>query len=125
LLAYSTMYKVDIDYAKSVEILNFKGEIEKKTIYVEEIIEKVSEHFKLTKDKIIKGTREKEIVIPRQIAMYLSRKLTDSSLKSIGKIFGKDHSTIIHGHKSVERLIKENNQLKNDVYRVTKQLIGS
>jgi chromosomal replication initiator protein len=95
LLAYSSMYNTDIDYAKAIEILELKNDYERKTIYVEEVIDKVSGYYNISKEKIIKGNREKELILPRQIAMYLSRKMTNSSLKNIGKIFMKDHSTVI------------------------------
>jgi len=74
ILAYSSMYNIDIDYAKAIEILNFKNDSSMKKVYVEEVIDKVAQYFRITKEKIIKGSREKENVIPRQIAMYLAKK---------------------------------------------------
>ena len=63
----------------------------------------------------------KSIVVPRQIAMYLSREMTDNSLPKIGAEFGgKDHTTVIHAHEKIQQLIetdstiqKEINELKN------------
>ncbi len=123
LLAYSSMYKIDIDYTKSIEILELKNENENKKIYVEQVIDKVSTYYNIPREKIIKGSREKEFVIPRQVAMYLSRKLTSSSLKNIGKIFMKDHSTIIHGYNNIENIIKNDIKIKNDIYQISKSII--
>ncbi|OGJ89861.1 MAG: hypothetical protein A2487_19195 [Candidatus Raymondbacteria bacterium RifOxyC12_full_50_8] len=123
LLAYSSMYAVDIDYAKAIEILSFKNRDENKKIYVEEVIETVAKYYKTTPEKIINGTREKENVVPRQMAMYLSRKLTNASLKGIGKIFLKDHSTVVHGCKNIEKIMAENQLIKNDMAFITKELI--
>src|SRR3989339_192874 len=123
LLAYSSMYNVDIDYTKAVEILELKNEGEQKKVYIEEILERVSVYYKISKEKIIKGSREKELIIPRQVTMYLSRKLTNSSLKNIGKILLKDHSTIIHGYNNIEKQIQNDSGLKSDVYQITKSIL--
>jgi chromosomal replication initiator protein len=123
LLAYSSMYKVDIDYAKALEILELKNEAENRKIYVEQVIEKVALYYGTPKEKIIKGGREKDLVLPRQAAMYLSRKLTGSSLKNIGKIFMKDHSTVIYGCNNIELLMKADTKLKNEIHQITKALV--
>lgn len=123
LLAYSSMYKIDIDYAKTMEILELKSDTDNKKIYVEQVIDKVALYYDIPKEKIIKGSREKEYVIPRQVAMYLSRKLTTSSLKNIGKIFMKDHSTVIHGVNTIEEQMKNNIKIKNDIHQITKVII--
>lgn len=123
ILAYSSMYNVDVDYAKAVEILSFKNDSGLRKIYVEEVIEKVAQYYRISKEKIISGSREKENVIPRQIAMYLSKKMTNSTLKNIGKIFMKDHSTIIHGYQSIEKTIGKNQAINNDVFNITKMII--
>ncbi|MDY0084203.1 MAG: chromosomal replication initiator protein DnaA [Ignavibacteriaceae bacterium] len=123
ILAYSSMYNVDIDYTKAIEILNFKNDSGMKKIYVEEVIDKVASYYKTTKEKIIRGNREKENVIARQMAMYLSKKMTNSTLKSIGKIFMKDHSTVIHGCQNIEKLIEVDQSISNDVFNITKSII--
>ncbi|MBL8027075.1 MAG: chromosomal replication initiator protein DnaA [Fibrobacteres bacterium] len=123
ILAYSSMYNVDVDYTKAVEILSFKNDSGMKKVYVEEVVDKVAQYYKTSKEKIIKGSREKENVIPRQMAMYLSKKMTNSTLKSIGKIFMKDHSTIIHGCQTIEKLIEKDQTVSNDVFNITKLII--
>lgn len=123
LLAYSSINKVDIDYALAIKILDLKKDPGKKRIYVEEVIDVVARHFKIPKEKIIAGGRERDLVLPRQAAMYLSRKLTDSSLKSIGKIFTKDHSTVIHGVKTMENLMNKDANIRITMDIISKVLL--
>jgi chromosomal replication initiator protein len=69
--------------------------------------------------------RTQNIVFPRQIAMYLCRKLTDSSLPVIGKAFGgRDHSTVIHSIHVVEKKLENNVEIKNTLDIITKRLSG-
>ena len=68
------------------------------TITPELIIQVVAEHYNLTTLDLLSQRRSKEIVYPRQIAMYLCRNMTESPLQEIGKAMGgRDHTTIIHG----------------------------
>ncbi|SFH81768.1 chromosomal replication initiator protein DnaA [Pisciglobus halotolerans] len=67
--------------------------------------------------------RVKAIVEPRQIAMYLSREMTSSSLPKIGKEFGgKDHTTVIHAHEKIEQSLKKDDTLKEEVGQIKKTL---
>ena len=64
--------------------------------------------------------RSQNIVYPRQVAMYLSRELTDSSLPKIGKVFGgRDHTTVIHATSKIARLIREDRSVYNLVQELT------
>jgi len=66
----------------------------------------ISAHYNISVEQIIGASRKREIIIARQIAMYLSRSHTSHSLKSIGDHFGgKDHSTVVHSLKTVEDLL--------------------
>jgi chromosomal replication initiator protein len=67
--------------------------------------------------------RSQNIVYPRQVAMYLSRELTDSSLPKIGKEFGgRDHTTVIHATSKIARLIKEDRSVYNLVQELTARI---
>jgi chromosomal replication initiator protein len=80
----------------------------------------VAEHFGVKTQDIKSKKRTKEIVIPRQISMYLCKRLTDYSLSDIGKDFGgKDHSTVIHACKQVEQRINKD----EDFHRKVQYLI--
>ena len=97
---------------------------EKREVTPELIIQTVAEHYGITMTDIAGNKRNNEIVIPRQIAMYLCRKMTDASLKSIGSLLGKrDHTTIINGQKKIEEEIKSNNSsVKNNIDIIMKKI---
>ena len=87
------------------------------------ILDVVSEHFSVTVQDLKGGKRDSNIVIPRQIAMYLCREMTDTPLKSIGIILGgKDHSTVSHGIKKVAEEIKLDEALNNTVDIIKKKI---
>lgn len=78
-----------------------------KEITPELIIEVVAEHFGVSPEDITSKKRNSEFVQPRQVVMYLCRKLTDTSYVNIGKLLGKkDHTTIIHGVNKIEDELK-------------------
>jgi chromosomal replication initiator protein len=63
------------------------------------------------------------VAFPRQIAMYLSRELTDSSLPKIGDEFGgRDHTTVIHAHEKISKLMQTDTQLQRQVKEIQDQL---
>ena len=73
----------------------------------------VAEYFNLTTQELKAKRRNKTIILPRQIAMYLSRQLTNLSLPEIGHSFGgKDHTTVLHSFKKIDRDLKENKGLR-------------
>jgi chromosomal replication initiator protein len=89
-------------------------------VSIRRIQELVSERFQLTMDELCGDKRTQSIVYPRQVAMYLSRELTDSSLPKIGKEFGgRDHTTVIHATSKIARLIREDRSVYNLVQELT------
>lgn len=87
------------------------------------IINIVADHFGITYEDIISKRRNSEFVQPRQICMYLCRKLTDESLQSIGKALGKkDHTTVIHGIEKISEEIKTNIEIKNRIDIIMKKI---
>ena len=94
-----------------------------KELTVEEILKRVSSHYNIKISDIKSPKRLKAVVLPRQIAMYLSRQLTSSSYPEIGERFGgKDHSTIIHAIRKIEKLIEEDFQLRSTIENLKKEL---
>ena len=92
---------INIDMAKS--ILQDLIEDDEKPVTTDQIQKVVSEHFGLKISDMKAKKRTKEVALPRQIAMYLSKQLTSLSLSDIGKNFGgKDHATVIYSYKQVE-----------------------
>jgi chromosomal replication initiator protein len=98
-----------------------QGEVPQVTI--ESIQELVSERFSLSIDELCGDKRSQNIVYPRQVAMYLSRELTDSSLPKIGKQFGgRDHTTVIHATSKIARMIREDRSVYNLVQELTARI---
>jgi chromosomal replication initiator protein len=98
-----------------------QGEVPQVTI--ERIQELVSERFGLSLEELCSDKRSQNIVYPRQVAMYLSRELTDSSLPKIGKQFGgRDHTTVIHATSKIARKIREDRSVYNLVQELTARI---
>ncbi len=119
LLAYSSCHNVDINLDAAKEVL--KDMITSiPDLSIDSIIQTVATHFSLSEEAIKGRRRMASVVFPRQIAMYLARKLTNCSLKQIGSEFGKDHSTVIHACDKIESLIAENSQIKQAVEKISR-----
>lgn len=104
LLAASSLQHIDnIDLPTAKRILKDMISDSKKQITIETIQTHVCDYFGIDTNKVREKTRKQEVVEARQIAMYLSKKLTKTSLKTIGLQFGgRDHSTVIHAITTVE-----------------------
>jgi chromosomal replication initiator protein len=89
-------------------------------VSIKRIQDLVAERFSLSLEELCGDKRSQNIVYPRQVAMYLSRELTDSSLPKIGKEFGgRDHTTVIHATSKIARLIREDRSVYNLVQELT------
>ena len=95
----------------------------KKEITPELIIDVVAEHFHISSADIKGSKRNSEIVVPRQIVMYLCRDMTATEIKAIGNFLGKrDHSTIIHGADNIAYEVKKNDTLRNTIDVLKKKI---
>ncbi len=87
------------------------------------IIDVVCEHFNITNDQVVSKSRSKDIAKPRQIAMYLCKEMTDTSLDGIGALLGgRDHSTVIHGIKETSKLYESDDNIKNTIDTIKKKI---
>ncbi len=87
------------------------------------IQEAVSDRFGLSVTELVSPKRSQSVAYPRQVAMYLSRELTDASLPKIGKEFGgRDHTTVIHATSKITRLISEDRSVYNLVQDLTARI---
>ncbi|MDZ7658902.1 chromosomal replication initiator protein DnaA [Fodinibius sp.] len=104
LLAFASLEHVDeIEPQMAKRVLKDMIQESQTTISIEQIQDYVCDYFGIDTNKVREKTRKQEIVEARQIAMYLSKQFTDSSLKTIGLHFGgRDHSTVIHAISTVE-----------------------
>jgi chromosomal replication initiator protein len=92
-------------------------------VSIKRIQEAVSDRFGLSLTELCGDKRSQNIVYPRQVAMYLSRELTDSSLPKIGKEFGgRDHTTVIHATSKIARMIREDRSVYNLVQELTARI---
>ncbi len=112
---------VTIDLVK--EVLGHIIKQKKKEITIDMIIKEVANYFSIKPSEIKSARRIKSIIQPRQIAIYLSRKLTGYSLVSIGDKFGgKDHTTVLHSIKKVEEEMKIKKEFKSVVEKIESRI---
>jgi chromosomal replication initiator protein len=117
LLLRSTVARSEITLDMVGEVLNTVPRNQPRRVSVDEVLQAISEHFEVDVDRVLESGRgTKEVALARQTAMYLLRRLTALSHKSIGKRFGnRDHSTVVHAIKTVEKLIREDQVFKSGV----------
>ncbi|HSH25587.1 MAG TPA: helix-turn-helix domain-containing protein, partial [Massilibacterium sp.] len=94
-----------------------------KVITVLDIQQVVGEHYQVKLEDFQAKKRTKSVAFPRQIAMYLSREMTDLSLPKIGDEFGgRDHTTVIHAHEKITRMVKEDPTFKEEIEQLIQQI---
>jgi len=123
--AYSVINNRDItiEVAHQALIGITGGKVRKTKVDVSEIIEVVSKYYAINPSDIKGKRRIKSISVPRQIAMFLSRELTNLSLPRIGKAFdGKDHTTVMYAHKKISESVLKDEFLANDIQALKKKL---
>ena len=120
-VAFSSLTGRRMDVALAQDVLrDVFPQGEAPAVSIEKIQELVCERFAVTHDELVGDRRSQNIVYPRQVAMYLARELTDSSLPKIGREFGgRDHTTVIHATSKIARLIREDRSVYNLVQELT------
>lgn len=97
-----------------------------KRITIDSIKDVVSSYFKIKIDDLSAKKRTRNVAYPRQIAMYLSREMTDSSLPKIGEEFGgRDHTTVIHAHDKISRERSEDNKMQQTIIELIRRIESS
>jgi len=125
LLYWSSLTKSEITLETATEVLKDIVTPKKKRYTPEEIQRVVCNHFNLTINDLTGKKRLKSMVLPRQIAIYIIRKLTNLSLNEIGHYFGnRDHTTIIHAIEKMESDIKSNKEIKDIIQRIISEFTG-
>lgn len=116
-VAYSSLVNQEITVELAGEALkDIIPNARPKAVTILDIQKAVGQHFNVRLEDFAAKKRTRAIAFPRQIAMYLSRELTDSSLPKIGSEFGgRDHSTVIHAHEKISSQLKEDDHLQQDV----------
>ena len=124
-VAYSSLVNKDMNTELAAEALkDIMPNAKPRIITILDIQKAVGEHFHMRLEDFSAKKRTKSIAFPRQIAMYLSRELTNFSLPKIGEEFGgRDHTTVIHAHEKISTLLKEDQALQQDLKQI-KSLLG-
>lgn len=123
LVAQSTLNKKEIDLQLAKDVVNQFISQDNKEITVENIKLLVAEYFKVPVEKLHGKTRKRDIVIARQLSMYLAKNFTTNTLKDIGKNFGgRDHTTVLYSVKAVQDLMDTDLVFKDKVVELEKQV---
>ncbi len=119
--AYAALNRVPVDLAATREVLrDIIADHSRPTITPELIMGETAGYFGITLDELTGPSRSRNLVTPRQIAMYICRELTDLSLPKIGAVFGgRDHTTVIHADKKIRKEMAENRNVFNQVGDLT------
>lgn len=123
-VAYSSLINADITSHLAAEALkDIIPSARPKIISINDIQQKVGEFYNLKLEDFKARKRTKAVAFPRQIAMYLSRELTDHSLPKIGEAFGgRDHTTVIHAHEKISQLLLTDQELYKIVQNITEKI---
>ena len=114
---------IDLDFAVATLGDSLRGS--QRRVTIDEIQKLVSQHFELKPLDLVSARRARAVARPRQIAMYLAKRLTTRSLPEIGRKFGgRDHSTVIHAVRKVEQLRDSDREIDNAVRVLLRELEG-
>ena len=106
---------VSIDAAASV-IRDIVAEAPARQIMIEDVLRAVTGHFNVSRADLLSARRHKSVVYPRQVGMFLAKTLTTRSLPEIGRRFGgRDHTTVLHAVRKIDRLVGEDNGVRESV----------
>jgi chromosomal replication initiator protein len=107
LMAYSIVYNSGIDMHLAERIIKRAVKVDNKPLTIDDILEKVCNHYNVTPQNVFSKSRKRDYVIVRQVSMYLAQKYTKMPASRIGQLIGgRDHSTVIHSCSTVEQRLK-------------------
>jgi chromosomal replication initiator protein len=126
IVAYAQLNNTAVSVDLAAASLNELGANQRRRpINHDRIVETVSSFFNLEPEDLKTGSRSREVLVPRQIAMYLMREETETPFIQIAAYFGKrDHTTAMHSYEKIEGLIETDNQMRQDVLTVRQMLYG-
>ena len=123
IVAYASIMHLPIDMKVTETVLKDFATRTRQNITIEKIITHICKYYNLQTEDLIGKKRPKNIALPRQIAMYLCRKMTDASLPKIGLSFGgRDHTTVIHAYEKIEKMRKEDRSFDDLLEQFEKQI---
>ncbi len=105
LMAYSVVYNQAVDMDLVGKVLKRSVKVDNHPVTLDDIIESVCQHYQVTPEEVSGKSRKRNLVIARQVSMFLAQKHTKMPASRIGKLIGRDHSTVLHScEKVIERL---------------------
>ncbi len=123
LLVYQQMENKPLVLDQAQHILASMVNSKKKSVTLSKIAESVATFYSITMEDLLKQSRRKEYVKPRQTAMYLARKELGSSFPAIGDFFGgRDHTTVMHGVEKVEKAVNSDDVIKQEVELILEKI---
>lgn len=122
-IAYASLNGVQLSKAVAVKALSDVFAASEAGLTPEEILKAVAEHYNLKLEEIRGAGRRKEVVIPRQIAMYLIREMTHASLPEIGQFFdGRDHTTVLYAIQKIQESLDNDSSLQQAIKNIKERL---
>jgi chromosomal replication initiator protein len=123
---YAELRGVPITTELAKEVFSTTLQQQKKGFSIDDLMSRVAEHYQLTARDLKSETRVKTVVRPRQVAMYLARKLLDSGYAEIGRAFGnRDHTTVLHAEAKIRDLLNDDPDFKSEVSRLEANINNS
>jgi chromosomal replication initiator protein len=125
LMAYQQLHHTDLTMEVARAAMSSLGNDNKEShLNIQQIAQAVAEYYHISLESMCGKQRDKHIVMPRQIAMYLMRQETQASLLEIGQLFGgRDHSTVLHACEKIDRAVNINPALRREIVAIREQLL--
>ena len=119
LLAYSVVYNSTVDMRLAQRVIQRAVKIDDKPLTIDEILEKVCNHFNVSVSAVNGRSRKQDLVTARQVSMYLAQKYTKMPASRIGKLVGgRDHSTVIHSCSRIEQRLQVDSMFSNELMSI-------
>lgn len=122
-IAYSTIYKSDLSLELLKDTIKKIASTQKKVINIPYIQEVVCDYFNLSREMLLSKSRKREIALPRQLAMYFAKEMTNATFSKIGEeMGGKDHSTVMYAVETIRDISKIDKEIKKYVKELTEKI---
>ncbi len=123
LMAYSVVYNCNIDMKLVERVVKRAVKTDDTPLTVDDILDRVCRHYEVTPDAVKGRSRKRELVVPRQLTMFLAKKYTNIPATRIGKLIGsRDHSTVIHSIEQIELHLKSDKAFVATVEKIESSL---
>lgn len=122
-IAYSTIYKSDLSLELLKDTIKKIASTQKKVVNIPYIQEVVCDYFNLSREMLLSKSRKREIALPRQLAMYFAKEMTNATFSKIGEeMGGKDHSTVMYAVETIRDTSKIDKEIKKYVKELTERI---